>query len=476
MRSSLKSLVAVSAMLLVVPTFAFADDMGGGDDLQELLGRMSDLEQQLRATNDALAAANARVDQQASQLGKLKAPTGVMPALSDFLTQTEFSGWVSSTYFYNTNNPDNGVAAGTANNTCYNCDYGALAAPFKRDSNSFQVEQVWFAMENEATPESRAGFQVELAWGETADVLRGTEADNASTPYLYTANVSYLAPITPSGILVTAGRFATHIGAEVAQAPYNFNITRGIVYNLQPINHTGVKISSSYDNGLDWMLGVSNTAGYSGLALQEDTDDEKTFLWRIGYQMSDTLAVGINGLYGGDCAICTGPGANTQGASGAGRSSDKQGVIDMVVNWDPSDKLSMWMNWDYIWVDDEDRADEPRIFGMAIAGRYAITDTTGFALRGEYIHSWDNYYGIASNTIGGGLPSSITAVDHDLWAITATADHKLTEHLTVKAEVAYQQGSATSGSDNVFFVDENKATDQASDSQVLLGVQMLYEF
>jgi hypothetical protein len=63
MRSSLKSFIAIAAAVLVVPSFASADDMGGGDDMQEVLSRMSDLEQQLRATNDSLAAANARVDQ-----------------------------------------------------------------------------------------------------------------------------------------------------------------------------------------------------------------------------------------------------------------------------------------------------------------------------------------------------------------------------------------------------------------------------
>ncbi len=64
MRSSLKMFIAVAAALLVVPSFASADDVGGGDDLQQVISRMSDLEQQLQATNDALAASTAKVDQQ----------------------------------------------------------------------------------------------------------------------------------------------------------------------------------------------------------------------------------------------------------------------------------------------------------------------------------------------------------------------------------------------------------------------------
>jgi len=84
MRSSLKTFIAVAAALLVVPSFASADDVGGGDDLQEVISRMSDLEQQLKATNDALAASNAKVDQQQKMISKLGTSnqSGPMLALS----------------------------------------------------------------------------------------------------------------------------------------------------------------------------------------------------------------------------------------------------------------------------------------------------------------------------------------------------------------------------------------------------------
>ena len=110
MRSSLKSFIAIAAAFLVVPSFASADDVGGGDDLQEVISRMSDLEQQLKATNDALAASSAKVDQQQRMISKLGTSnqSGLAPALSDFLTETTFGGWVGASYFYNTNNPNSG--------------------------------------------------------------------------------------------------------------------------------------------------------------------------------------------------------------------------------------------------------------------------------------------------------------------------------------------------------------------------------
>jgi hypothetical protein len=293
---------------------------------------------------------------------------------------------------------------------------------------------------------------------------------------LYTANVSYLAPIPglDNGVEITAGRFATHIGSERPGAPYNFNITRGMVWNLQPINHTGVKIASKFDNGLDWMLGVSNTSGYEGSSISTDFDDEKVFLWHIGYPISDTTSLSFNGLYGGNCNLvgrdpraCDGPAAKGD----AGNSSDKQVVMDLILDWNPSDRLSTWVNMDYIWAVEEDREGDPRVLAVAAAGRYAITDATGFALRTEYVYAWDNYLELPES-----VEPSLRA-EHDLWSVTATVDHKLTDHLTVKAEIVYQEGNSEDNHDEQFFrSDGDDPDDRLEDNQVLLGVQMTYEF
>jgi len=459
MRSSLKTFIAVAAALLVAPSFASADDVGDGNDLQQVISRMSDLEQQLQATNDALDASNARVDQQQKMLSKFETPkpSGPMLALSDFLTETNFGGWVGASYFYNTNNQDSGETHGA--NLGESRD--GLANAFHGNSNSFQVDEAWFEISNEATHESRGGFQIDVIMGATADALCDDDS-NGSTPCLYNANISYLAPITDNGIEITAGRFATAIGAERPGAPYNFNITRGLVWNLQPISHMGVKVATKYDSGIDWMLGVSNTSGYEGggIAQQTDFDDDKVFLWRVGYQMSDTMAIAVNGLWGGNCAL-TSPGCTVDG-----RNKDKQGVVDMVLDWNPSDRLSTWLNVDWIWTENEMRSGDARALGIAVAGRYALTDATGFALRGEYVRSWDDYVEV---TASAGPPD-----DQNLWSITGTIDHKLTDHLTVKAEVVYQEGSADDSPDDQFFVNDHGG--DLSERQVLVGAQMVYQF
>jgi len=512
MRSSLKSFIAVAAAFLVVPSFASADDVGGGDDLQEILSRMSDMEQQLKATNDALAASNAKVDQQQKMLSKLGTSnqSGPMLALSDFLTETTFEGWVSASYFYNTNDPDSGRTMGANGGT-------VGANPYHPNHNSFQVDQVWFSMSNEATPESRGGFEIDILFGQTADRLAINNDANALLDYLYNANISYLAPITDAGIKITAGRFETHTGTESAQDPLNFNITRGLLYTLQPVNFTGVKLSAKYDNGLDWMIGLSNNSGYATLdtnpyailpnAQNYDTDEEKAFLWRVGYEVSDTMSLALNGLYGGNCAtedpIGSGTFGDVTGGCGitidnTGRSNtgntDRQLLFDFTLNWDPSDKLSTWVNIDYMKPTNERRTSgNPYGFGLAVAGRYGITDNTGISLRGEYIYSNDNYLGIASPfnlatvAADADAPGILTALpgwykeDQKLWSLTATLDHALTEHLSIKGEVVYQEGSANhtaegGATSNSFFCNKSCEGDYLTRRQVLLGAQMTYEF
>ncbi|MFP8880703.1 MAG: outer membrane beta-barrel protein, partial [Myxococcota bacterium] len=100
---------------------------------------------------------------------------------------------------------------------------------------------------------------------------------------------------------------------------------------------------------------------------------------------------------------------------------------------------------------------------------------TGVSLRGEWVGFEDDYFGISCNTRD--TPPAATGCtgygnDQNLWEITTTLDHALTDHLTVKAEVAYVLGSGR-GPDNYF---RTQNGDNLTDDEVLLGVEMIYQF
>ena len=196
------------------------------------------------------------------------------------------------------------MAAPTGNHVYGGINSGALGltAPLHPNNNTFQVDQVWFGMRKPATAESRGGWAVDLVWGVGADNL-GTPAASrilsptqrrrirgagrfatGDLPHLYQAYVEYLAPIG-GDILIKMGRFQTLIGAEEFRQDRNYNVTRGLLWALQPENHTGVTVGSDYDNGVTWTVGIANS--YS--ATMADTDHEKTFIGQAGLPGGELL-------------------------------------------------------------------------------------------------------------------------------------------------------------------------------------------
>jgi hypothetical protein len=446
---------------LVVPQLAL------GDEVQEQLQAMQDRMAQLEAELDR---SNQQVERQQSMMEDAGMGEGsALSGLSSFLEKTEIGGWVSASYFWNINDPSTGYNGGQNNGS-----FGT-ANPFHPDHNTFNIDQVWFQMEKPVTEESRGGFGIDMLMGKTSDVLGGGNG-NADNFTLYQAYVQYLAPIG-NGVNVKAGRFSTLIGAEVAQTIYNYNITRSLVYaTLQPINHVGVLASTDLGAGFDIAFGVANTALNNA---STDFDQDKAILWRVGWT-GDTVAVGVNGLWGGDnyfsgrsgppCPTLVPPVTGLPDLTdGTCRNSDKTGIVDLVVNWDPSENLSTYLNFDYLWTTDSKSASgsgndsDPQGYGIAMAGRYAISETWGFALRGEYLRSEDNLI------YGGG-----SGKDQDLWSLTSTFDHMLTDNLQVKAEVRYEQGKMDGSSDNVFYLDGAGAAKEKS--QVLVGTEVSYRF
>jgi hypothetical protein len=422
MRSNLKSIIAVAAIFLVAPWLAVAGE-------REMSGAVATIS--------------------ADEIQKVPAKN-----LSSFLADTNFGGSVAASYFYNTRGMDSGQGE--------NANLSSLVGGtlLHRDSNSFHLDELWFSANNPATAEGRGGFEFDLVMGETADIGIWGGSTNGKILGVLSANASYLVPVAGANIELKAGRFTTHIGSESMQSTANFNITRGLLWNTQPINHTGVTIASSYESGLDWMIGVANNSG--PVAIQTDTDDNKVLLWHLGFQASDELSVQLNGLYGSNCQLGGGKCVDD------GRDRDRHGVVDLILNWDPTDQLSLWVNTDYMWASKEGRgssAGDPALVGFAAAGRYAASDKCGIALRTEYIHFWDNW--VNANTLE----------DHDdssVWSITGTLDHKFGNHVTLKGEAVYQLGDADNTSNAIFF--QGRHGVQNKNDQLILGAQLIYQF
>jgi hypothetical protein len=414
---------------------------------------MQQLDDQIEATSDQLDAANQRVEEQSQVIedAGLAQTRGSSSGLPGLLGEITIGGSVSATYFYNLNDPQDADNDGLQNtNSGINGPF--YFYPLHPDHNSFAFQGLWLEIERPIDEEHRGGFMFETAWGKDGQLnnVGGiSNRDNRDDTGLYLSQgyAQYLAPIG-DGLTFKMGKFGTPIGNEMANNLYNWNITHGNVYQLlEPLDHIGIIAEYSFgDTGFDASLG-----GVNGFFPDDpDINDAKSILGHLGWE-NDSLSVGVNGMWGGE----------TEGFDG-----DELGIVNGVVTWQPTERLGFWVNGDYLWQDDT----SGDAWGVAAAGRFGITDRTGIALRGEYVADSDQFLGLVG--FDGTDPDLLVTTGIEVWGITATLDHLLTDHLMIRGEVRYDNIDKDDTDNDEFFED----SDDFSEDQIVLGAQVIYNF
>ena len=477
MRSTSRILFAAAVAALAFPQFAMAEDIE--EQLRLMNERMSQLEDQLQATNDELEQSKETVERQQVVMEKagLEDPNA-KSGLDSFFSMIEVEGNVTVGWNFNFNQPEE-------QNAGANIGRNGVFYPFHPDHNSFELNQFWLAMEKPVSQESRAGFRVDMVYGKTASILGSglsgigrapsaigagivppNTSDSASDFHLYQAYVQYLIPW--GDITLKAGKFETIIGVEVARATENFNISRGNMYNLmQPFTHYGAMISGNIgESGFRYNLGGVNRARCCGN--DPDTNDAKSLLASVGYGGE---------TFGADVAIAWGAEQN-------GNSAPVDGLLDVKITWDPTDRFSAYINYDYQWIATRGLSllsdtSDPDAWGLAVAGRYGITETLGLAIRAEFLQDSGNLFGLTGTNPGG---VGFIPQDSDIWGITGTFDWTITDGLIAKAEIRYDRVNGNQGSEAQFVgsgpggVSNGIANVFTNNDQLVGLVELTYQF
>jgi len=492
MRSNCRILAGVAAFALAFPQMALASG-----DIEEQLRlmneRMSQMENQLQATQDELDESRETIGRQQeviekADLGEREGKSG----LDDFFTMIEVEGWVAGSWWYNFNNPrDTNAWANSGNNNTGNpsADVGTnpWAYPLHPDHNSFSVDQVWFGIEKPVTEESRAGFRVDMVYGKTASQLQvaginrvgglPTDGDSASDFNLFQAYIQYLTPW--ANTRVRAGKFGTIAGAESVQTTANWQISRGHLWSLmQPITHYGIIVDGEVGM-FNWTLGGVNQATCCGI--DPDNNDAKSLLAGAGVG-GETWSINTSILWGVDDDEFQRPiipdiefGEQT-GDSAFGET----GLLDIVARWDPTDRFGFWINFDYKWAPKNTGfpGATPDAWGLGIAGRVGILENLGFSIRGEMLQSSDGMLGFTDGFAF--VDDDLTAVPVsgvDIWGITGTIDWTITEGLVAKAEIRYDSLTCKGCDDQSVFINNNTDDDRFTRSDQLVGgFELVYSF
>lgn len=321
--------------------------------------------------------------------------------LSDFLEAIEINSWIDVNYAYNSRGNGNNHQIGQNSNTA-----------FHQDSNTVQVDQIWFQFDKPVNNESRAGFHTDIAFGETARSDIGFGGNDAVT--VYTAYVSYLAPLGYSGIQFDAGEVWTLLGAESIPVVNNWNITRGLVWNLQPNSHTGVIAST--------LIGpVSLSAGFVNAVLSDtaiDSDRNKALTGRIAYEAEAWSIAGAM-IWGSQ----QGPPISIEQPENNDRNEFDLAIFDFLVKGDPTPELSVYLNFDYVWAHPGHGVPNRSTYGTSVAARYAVSEITGLAARFDVV-----------------VVDPSDSASEDEYAITTTIDRQLTDELTLRGEMRFDWG------------------------------------
>lgn len=476
-RRALLCLIPAAAVLATVPA-AVADDAPNLDRMEE---RLQHLENELQATRDELRASKTRADTQQDILERAGLaedgePTA-LSSLSRFLEETDFEGWVTASYVWNFNRPrdESGWGANTGNPVLGVTGEG-LGFRQHPDHNSFQFDQAWFSMSRDASEESRGGFAVDLVFGQTADVLGGSDVA------VYQAYAEYLAPLGP-GFLVRVGRFASPLRAEPIQALHRFNITEGLLAGqFHPDSHTGGTISTQIGPVRLMVGGANDTL----LDPEGDLGDGKAVLFGAGVDVSDTITFDVNGVWGESGQL---PGNMAPGVMAPSHvTGTDMGIVSAIVRWTPSDLLTTYADFTYLWTHDPVSVQgggagtvlpidgSPHGFGFVVGSHYMVTERTSFGFRGEAIWGKDNLLDPTLSGISGTSPKRNVA----LMALTGTLEHALTESMGFRVEGRFDAGSrAGSRSDHVFYRDYRKDGTGAPNlraKQWIAAVEAYYRF
>jgi hypothetical protein len=256
------------------------------------------------------------------------------------------------------------------------------------------------------------GFRLDLDAGCDAPFFRaaGFEAGDFDVQQAY---VAYKAPLG-EGLTVAFGKFVALLGAEVIEAPDNFNISRSFLFGFAiPFTHTGLLLGYPVADLVDRTVGVVN--GWDNI---DDNNDAKTGIARRGFNIAENPTLASAGIYG---------------AEQPGRDGPKRWAIDLVTTFKPLPALTLVLNDARGHEDDAIALDgglaDAAWHGLEPIVHRAFADKFSLALRGEFFSDKDG---------------ARTGRAQDLWEGTLTASYRWVEHFETRLEYRRDQSNVKS--------------------------------
>lgn len=421
MRRPLGATALALAALVAVPLGAAADDGAAA--------RMKSMEERLLALEDKLEASTATIEAQRELIQRSAPAVSQGSKMDSFLSDLDIGGFVTGSYSYNLNRPNSNTG-------------GSPLCQFNCQHDEFTFDAAMFSIGKEAANPGQAGFQLDLLFGENAQILRseGRSQSSASDEDIYVqeAYVSY----NWDGTLLKFGKWETLLGYEVLDSYRNPNVTHGILFTWAiPLVHTGVLAQGNIGETIGWGLGLTN--GFNNV---QDTNDNKGIVGIVSMD-SGPLFTSLSWFYGSERANT--PANAVPGEPGT---TDDVLILDLVASLELSDTSSLWLNVDYGEVEDAllvpfgggtPLNDDSEFWGVAIGGTFALSDKLSLSLRGEYWEDEDDVRGAGQIGTGGfgtgGATLGREDMDVEIYSLTGTLKYQMTDNAVLRTELRYDK-------------------------------------
>lgn len=391
------------------------------DEVSELREEISQLRQRLNQMEERLAKR-----EQSPAASDILPPTsgeygGGIPS---WVRNVSLSGFVDASYVYNTQRPESRASS---------------LRVFDTEANGFQPHAFELVVGKPVSEESRVGFRADLDVGEDAEVVGSVTTGLGSTADELDLQQAYAEALLPlgNGLNVKFGKFVTLHGAEVIESKDNWNFSRSYLFGYAiPFTHTGLRLSYPVASWLTALFGVNQ-----GWDVVDDNNTAKSVEWGAVLTPTPQTFLSVVGM---------------RGAEQASDNRDDRHLIDVVLGWNPTEKLALKLNYDYgheedVVVEDVENASWQGVAGYA---RYQFNDGYALALRGEYFADYD------------GVRTATRVGDVRLWEFTLTNEFKVYKDLITRLEYRHDHAS-----DAVF-----SAGSSVDNTQDTLSLELIYPF
>ena len=383
--------------------------------------------EQLRKEVDSLKAVNSTKEIPAMGKIDMDAMAADESPIMTMFKGTKLSGHVDAAYGFSFNqlHANGGFSAlGTTGNNPIRV--------FDNQDHSFTLHAAQLNLERLASKDMIVGYHIELWTGHDMTVV------DVGSVALQEAWIQILAPLG-NGLDIRVGKMASLIGYEVLENTNNLNYSRGVVWGqIEPITATGVRATYSFTEQVSATVGFNNGRNNASSFNNVDGDHGKMFEAQLMVKPIKDLWVALNFNVGNETDGGTIPGSVGNPLFSAG-SADKFYIFNIVAEY-KMDKLTLAVNIDLASMQHTDgtpfgppdvghRAPQR---GLAVYGKYQVTDTFATGARIEYMSDMN---GAVLHAVDG------TGTGARVITLTLTQELKVAQHLILRLEFRHDSSN-----------------------------------